>query len=281
MVEWSRWMVEKNPLCPGPFFFSSAPGPDHPGPSARDARATFDERSRSVGQSSLYARASWISVVSVSTLGNCTLRPRAVMAFEYVRSASPVRSLSSSSSSSSSSSGGSTELSRSEDGGGPSPLSLVPSVLPDLRFEQSYLASVRAFIHELTPQQAEAQKERVISEKEGAKGSDGEEDIGRRAPWIVTGHSEDASASDPSISKPRPSWHHGEPELWIGRLRVDWLPLVTVTIRDQIFSPLFQGALWGVIGLFLGHARGIAASQISAQAAAMAAWMRSPRRNRF
>lgn len=158
------------------------------------------------------------------------------MSFQYVRSGSPVPSVSSSAASSSSSrrSGTSEQSSSSSSNNrsGPSPLSLVPSVIPDLRFEQSYLASIRPFIHELTHEEAEQQKQRVLGEKRGSgteprHGGDGDgDDDDDATPWIVTGEKGEAlgeKQGGSSVTKAkRPSWHHGEPELWIGRLRIDW-----------------------------------------------------------
>lgn len=72
--------------------------------------------------------------------------------------------------------------------------SKLPQVIPDLRFEQSYIASIRGFIHELEPEQAAQEKARA-----GGEDADGQEKavVEARGP-------------------------RGEPELWVGRLRVDW-----------------------------------------------------------
>lgn len=69
--------------------------------------------------------------------------------------------------------------------------------IPDMRFEQSYLASVRGFVKEYSPSSAEDKKE---EERRG----DGKSE-GGKAPDIMTSHS------------PK-----GEPELWLGRLQVQW-----------------------------------------------------------
>lgn len=62
-----------------------------------------------------------------------------------------------------------------------------------MRFEQSYLASIRGFVHELDPEEAQEEKQEAKGEKDAASST------------IVKGKG------------PK-----GEPELWIGRLRIDW-----------------------------------------------------------
>ena len=82
------------------------------------------------------------------------------------------------------SSAGSSSGSSSGRADGLLPLSL-PALLPDLRFEQSYLASVQHLVHEEEVQQSDKQDGR---KHKVAKG---------RGP-------------------------HGEKELWLGDLRVEW-----------------------------------------------------------
>ncbi|PWN22308.1 hypothetical protein BCV69DRAFT_281314 [Microstroma glucosiphilum] len=139
--------------------------------------------------------------------------------------------------------------------GAPS-IGVAPAVIPDMRFEQSYLASIRGFIHELEPAQARREKKEAIAasrrkhrgviEEEGGVGEEEEvgEEEGER--WI--------EARNPK----------GEPELWIGRLRIDWVPLLYVTFRDQLLSPLVQGAVWGVVGLCLTQGKGALKAYLSA-----------------
>lgn len=42
------------------------------------------------------------------------------------------------------------------------------------------------------------------------------------------------------------------------------LPLLYVTLRDQLVSPLLQGAIWGLAGLAFGHVRAYLALQRAA-----------------
>lgn len=159
------------------------------------------------------------------------------MSFAYRHTSSPIPPASPSSESSASS----DDTARGESS---SNLPINPSALiPDLRFEQSYIASIRSFIHELEPSQAHREKiaARKAEHEEGGSG------------WHIGGDPEDEDDEPRFVEARNPK---GEPELWVGRLRVDWVPLLYVTMRDQILSPMVQGALWGVVGLFLGQARG-------------------------
>ncbi|KAN0066371.1 hypothetical protein ACQY0O_000465 [Thecaphora frezii] len=104
-------------------------------------------------------------------------------------------------------------------------LSSLPAI-PDLRFEQSYLATIRSFLHETDKEEALQQK---LHEQEVKNGPD--------------------YAKPRKVQKTR---GEGETELWLGALRVEWVPLLYVTVRDQVFSPLIQGVTWGLGTLLLG-----------------------------
>ncbi|CEH12598.1 Protein of unknown function DUF1770, fungi [Ceraceosorus bombacis] len=142
------------------------------------------------------------------------------------------------------------------------------SILPDLRFEQSYLASVRGYIHELEHEAAQdikaARKEGDdLDEKMGGANLK-EEEKGERlvvdeaahpgakqGERLVVDEAAHPGAKQVQLSKsPK-----GEPELWLGSLRIEWVPLLYLTIRDQLLSPLIQGAVWGLAGIVLVKAR--------------------------
>lgn len=80
-----------------------------------------------------------------------------------------------------------------------------------MRFEQSYLASIRGFVHEVEGVAAEEMKEKRIEDDErrhtGISKEGGTLDAKDKhsAPKVMTARS------------PR-----GEPELWLGRLRIEW-----------------------------------------------------------
>ncbi|KAK4687722.1 hypothetical protein P7C73_g2388, partial [Tremellales sp. Uapishka_1] len=92
--------------------------------------------------------------------------------------------------------------------------------MPDLRFEQSYLLSIRPF---LSP--------RPSKETVQEKGAVGEE---KESKTLVE------SADDDSV------FH------WGREVDVNWKMVSWVTVRDQILSPLAQGIFWGFGSLALG-----------------------------
>lgn len=106
--------------------------------------------------------------------------------------------------------------------------------VPDLRFEQSYLASIRGFIHEEDDQIAKAIKNCENSTPIDLKNKKSES------------HLLDVRTTRSS---------HGEPELWLGRLRIEWFSLLYLTVRDQLLSPIIQGAVFGMAGLAFGQFR--------------------------
>ena len=97
----------------------------------------------------------------------------------------------------------------------PSPRRHVPPI-PDLRFEYSYLRSVRPLVH----------VERVHSQS-----SPGVDEKGK---GVVL-----------DISKP-PTAATITPQ---ERITIQWIRLIWITTRDQVLSPFLQGALWCVSAL--------------------------------
>ncbi|ORY32225.1 hypothetical protein BCR39DRAFT_41625 [Naematelia encephala] len=95
--------------------------------------------------------------------------------------------------------------------------------LPDLRFEQSYLLSIRPFL-----------KPRPNAATAAEKGPVPAEGAHTETKSLV------ASSDDDKV------FH------WGRQVDVDWGMVSWVTLRDQVLSPLVQGALWGWAALFLG-----------------------------
>lgn len=96
---------------------------------------------------------------------------------------------------------GSSDVTRSDDGA----LSFPKfRTLPDQRFEQSYLASIRGYVHELDKEAAEDIKEERQDEKDAEKGREpnGQDE----QPHHIM------KSQDPK----------GEHELWLGSLRIEW-----------------------------------------------------------
>ncbi|KAL4249443.1 Mitophagy receptor Atg43 [Abortiporus biennis] len=87
----------------------------------------------------------------------------------------------------------------------------IPAV-PDLRFEQSYLRGVRPYVH----------VERIGPGKTAKQDEKGK---------AITVQEEPSTRREV--------------------IKVDWTNLAWITTRDQVISPLLQGALWGVASHFL------------------------------
>ncbi|PIL23527.1 hypothetical protein GSI_14839 [Ganoderma sinense ZZ0214-1] len=97
----------------------------------------------------------------------------------------------------------------------------IPPV-PDMRFEYSYLRSVRQYVQLERPSASEKGKEKA------ADVGDGEEQEGEQ--------------------------EQGQEEGQLGTreiMQVQWGRILWITTRDQVISPLLQGALWGVAGHYL------------------------------
>jgi len=122
------------------------------------------------------------------------------------------------------------------------PRAILP-VIPDLRFEQSYLKSIKDFIHV----EEDSQELRVVDKKgkgkekveltqEGLREQQGAQVIRRDMKPIVD------------------SSHH--------LVGIQWSQVAWVTTRDQVISPLLQGALWGVASYFLRPLMSLVGSQV-------------------
>ncbi|PWZ02916.1 hypothetical protein BCV70DRAFT_214414 [Testicularia cyperi] len=94
--------------------------------------------------------------------------------------------------------------------------------LPDLRFEQSYIATIRQHLHGQETKEAEHL------------------DHYEKLTHIV------------EVTQPRVD---AELEFWSGNLRIEWFPVLYITLRDQVLSPLIQGAVWGLGGILLSQVR--------------------------
>ncbi|KAI9063771.1 hypothetical protein FKP32DRAFT_1592182 [Trametes sanguinea] len=96
--------------------------------------------------------------------------------------------------------------------------------VPDLRFEYSYVRSVAPYIH----------VDRTTSESAPAPGTASEKGKERER----LGGERDATQVNTAVRATEV-------------VRVDWGRVLWITTRDQVISPLLQGALWGVASHFL------------------------------
>ena len=93
--------------------------------------------------------------------------------------------------------------------------------LPDLRFEYSYLRGVSQYVHIERPQSSGA-----ANEKGKEKAIEDDDEAGTEAEGAEVSVSHSASAREV--------------------VRVQWGRVLWITTRDQVISPLLQGAVWCV-----------------------------------
>lgn len=101
-------------------------------------------------------------------------------------------------------------------------------VIPDLRFEYSYLRSVRPYIH--IERSTSASVPTDVHPVEPAFEDHEYERIN------IPGDQKETEGNDKTLS-PTPIFAS---EI----IRVQWGKVIWITVRDQVISPLLQGALW-------------------------------------
>jgi hypothetical protein len=112
-------------------------------------------------------------------------------------------------------------------------------VIPDLRFEYSYLRNIRPYVHVerlggLSSVSAQ-QQHRHLSTEDLLSDYEKVEFSGKAE------KRDDAQEPQHSVAVQNPST--GPKEI----VRVEWNKVIWVTTRDQVISPLLQGALWYVV----------------------------------
>ncbi|GAA5911859.1 hypothetical protein JCM8208_002462 [Rhodotorula glutinis] len=108
--------------------------------------------------------------------------------------------------------------------------------IPDLRFEQGVLASIRPFLHRADAD-ADADEDDSSDEKKG-KLRAAEKGALASANLTAEGGPKGESPSD----------------IFMAPLRIQWSQVSYVLVRDQVVFPLLQGILWGVAGFYLSSA---------------------------
>lgn len=100
-------------------------------------------------------------------------------------------------------------------------------VIPDLRFEYSYLRSIRPYFH----------IKRSTSESAGAHPADPALEDQEYETINIPGDGKDTERNDKISLSPTPI-------LASEIIHVQWGRVIWITVRDQVISPLLQGALW-------------------------------------
>lgn len=104
-------------------------------------------------------------------------------------------------------------------------------VIPDLRFEYSYLRSIRPYVHVETLGNDDSVSSRQRRHSSVEELLEDYEKLELRDNAVVTEKQSTSVAQSPSP---------GPKEL----VHVQWKKVLWVTTRDQVISPLLQGALW-------------------------------------
>ncbi|GAA5835307.1 hypothetical protein JCM3766R1_004748 [Sporobolomyces carnicolor] len=107
--------------------------------------------------------------------------------------------------------------------------------IPDLRYEQGILSSIRPFLHSTMTAGGGEQCETKRHEEK-------QETVEK----VVLASSQ-LTATDDAKSRPSAS----QSEALMGPLRIEWGMVTYVLIRDQVVFPLLQGVLWGMAGIYL------------------------------
>jgi len=128
-------------------------------------------------------------------------------------------------------------------------------VIPDLRFEQSYLRSIASHVQVSdapAPELDFSQEDTPFIGKSKGK----EKALNVANDW--TGyHIVDAKKDAEGVPPPRVATAEGKaagPASGLSStqvVKIDWVKVAWVTSRDQMISPLLQGAIWGVASHFL------------------------------
>ncbi|GAA6047216.1 hypothetical protein JCM3770_006955 [Rhodotorula araucariae] len=110
----------------------------------------------------------------------------------------------------------------------------VPPI-PDLRFEQGVLASIRPFLHRADG----------AGEAEAGDGAGAGEKKGRLSA------AEKGALASANLTAEGGTGGDGPSDIFTAPLRVEWSKVTYVLFRDQVIFPLLQGMLWGVAGFYL------------------------------
>ncbi|BGP28893.1 hypothetical protein JCM10296v2_000629 [Rhodotorula toruloides] len=112
----------------------------------------------------------------------------------------------------------------------------VPPI-PDLRYEQGVLASIRPFLHRIDAGDDESQQRQ--GEGEGAE----------KEKKVLT--AEKSALASAQLTAEGSSKRESASDVLMAPLRIEWSKVTYVIVRDQVVFPLLQGIAWGVAGFYL------------------------------
>ncbi|BGP21701.1 hypothetical protein Rt10032_c01g0404 [Rhodotorula toruloides] len=112
----------------------------------------------------------------------------------------------------------------------------VPPI-PDLRYEQGVLVSIRPFLHRIDNDAVPAQR------RGGCQGAENEKKV-------LT--AEKSALASAQLTAEGSSKRESASDVLMAPLRIEWSKVTYVIMRDQVVFPLLQGIAWGVAGFYLG-----------------------------
>ncbi|GAA5949561.1 hypothetical protein JCM3765_002703 [Sporobolomyces pararoseus] len=117
--------------------------------------------------------------------------------------------------------------------------------IPDLRYEQGILSSIKPFLHTTSSKATTRGKKQMVEKRETEKHEEKFETIEKTvlaSSQLTAGHGRDTEVESGS---------HQSDALMSGGLRIEWGMVTYVLFRDQVIFPLLQGVLWGMAGIYL------------------------------
>ncbi|GAA5990163.1 hypothetical protein JCM5350_002527 [Sporobolomyces pararoseus] len=119
--------------------------------------------------------------------------------------------------------------------------------IPDLRYEQGILSSIKPFLHTTTTPRRQGTRGNKSSEekRETEEHEEKFETIEKTvlaSSQLTAGHGRETELEQGS---------HQSDALMSGGLRIEWGMVTYVLFRDQVVFPLLQGVLWGMAGIYL------------------------------
>ncbi|GAA5908301.1 uncharacterized protein JCM6883_004340 [Sporobolomyces salmoneus] len=121
-----------------------------------------------------------------------------------------------------------------EEAGGDGKIPIPP--IPDLRYEQGILSSIKPFLHSTKTTTMGKKVKRETEEHE--EKLETVEKVVLASSQLTAGTEEDAEGTHQS-------------DALMGPLRIEWGMVSYVLFRDQVIFPLLQGVLWGMAGIYL------------------------------
>lgn len=111
--------------------------------------------------------------------------------------------------------------------------------IPDLRYEQGVLASIRPFIHRVTKDEGKGVAAAAGSVQGGESEKDSEKEKKEKENEQEL-QAEEVGAMV-TIAMTAEGARDGKPDIFVAPLRIEWGQVVYVIVRDQVIYPLLQG----------------------------------------